>query len=413
MWKRWLWIILLAAVVIAGAFFAMRPQPVEVEISKVSRGPLRVTVEEEGKTRIRNRFVVSAPVSGYLRRIVVNEGDQVKAGSVAAVLEPMRAEVLDTRSRETGEARLRAAEAAVNVAQSRISTAEQQVRAAVADAGYWSQQLRREQKLAESGDIPQERVARTRSESERTEAARAAAENEVATARAEVQRARADVEAARAALLNPAAARTQRSSSELVSIPWPVSGRVLRVVRESEGVVQAGEPLVELGNVRALEVEVEVLSADAVKMRPGTPVELTRWGGEGLLTGMVRVIEPAGFTKVSALGVEEQRVRVIADITSPEDQWQRLGEGYRVESIFILWQSDQVLQIPASALFRNDAKWYVFAVENGVARRREVKIGHRSGLAAEVTSGLKEAEAVIPHPDENVTDGRQVENRST
>jgi HlyD family secretion protein len=408
MWKRWSWILVLVAIVLAGAFFALRPQPLAVETTVVSRGPLRVTVEEEGKTRIRNRYIVSAPVAGYLRRIRVKEGDQVKAGDIAALLEPLRAEVLDTRSREMNQARLRAAEASVGVALSRIGTAEQQARAAVADAAYWAQQLRREQKLAESGDIPQDRIARTHSESERSEAARRAAENEVATARAEVERARAEVEAARAALLNPATARTQRSPSELVPVQWPVSGRILRVVKENEGVVQAGEALIELGNVEALEVEVEVLSADAVKIKPGTPVELIRWGGEELLSGRVRVVEPAGFTKVSALGVEEQRVRVIADITSPAEQWQRLGEGYRVESVFVLWQGERVLQVAASALFRSGDRWFVFAVENGVAHRREVQIGHRSGLAAEVVSGLKDGEVVIPHPDENVTEGRHV-----
>lgn len=412
MWKRWLWIILLVTVVLAGAFYAMRPQPAVVETTAVSYAPMRVTVEEEGKTRIRDRFVVSAPVSGYLRRIRVKEGDRVKAGDVAASLEPLRAEVLDIRTREMSEARLRAAEATVGVVQTRIATAEQQARAAVADAEYWTQQLRREQKLAESGDIAQERVARTRTEAERSEAARRAAESAVVTARAEIEQARAEVEAARAALLNPVAP-SQRAASDVVAVRWPVSGRVLRVVKESEGVVQAGEALVELGNVRALEVEVEVLSADAVKMKPGTPLELTRWGGEGILNGMVRVIEPAGFTKVSALGVEEQRVRVIADITSPEGQWQRLGEGYRVEAIFVLWQSDRVLQVPASALFRTGDKWFVFAVDDGKARRREVKIGHRSGLGAEITSGLKEGDLVIPHPDENVTDGKDVEPRTS
>ncbi|HYP06166.1 MAG TPA: HlyD family efflux transporter periplasmic adaptor subunit [Bryobacteraceae bacterium] len=413
MWKRWLWIIVLVGVVLAGAFFAIRPQPVVVETTKVARGPFRVTVEEEGKTRIRDRFVVSAPVAGFLRRIRVNEGDMVQAGDVAAVLEPLRAEVLDVRSRETNEARLKVAEAGVGVAQARVATAEQQARAAVANATYWAEQLLREQKLAQSGDIAQERLARTRSEADRSEATRRAAETEIVTARADVERARADVAAARAALLNPAAAdRVERSASELVSVRWPVTGRVLRVVKESEGVVQSGDPLVELGNVRALEVEVEVLSADAVKMKPGTPLELTRWGGEGLLTGMVRVVEPAGFTKVSALGVEEQRVRVIADITSPEDEWQRLGEGYRVESIFVLWEGKEVLQVPASALFREGAKWFVFAVDGGVARRREVQIGHRSGLAAEITSGLKEGDVVIPHPDESVTDGKDVSSSS-
>ena len=268
MWKRWLWIILLVLTVLAGAFFAMRPQPVVVEATTVKRGPLRVTVEEEGKTRIRNRFVVSAPMAGYVRRIRWNEGDSVRAGDVAAVLEPLRAEVLDTRTREVSEARLRAAEAAKAVVEARLNTSDQQARAAIADSEYWAQQLRREQTLERSGDISQDRLARTRTEAERAEASRKAAEHVVATTRAEIELARAEVAAAQAALLNPAV-RGQRASGDVVSVRWPVSGRVLKVVKESEGVVQAGDPLIELGNVRALEVEVEVLSADAVKMAAG------------------------------------------------------------------------------------------------------------------------------------------------
>ena len=405
--KRWLWIILLIAIVLAGAFFAMRPQPVEVTAATVARGPLRVTVEEEGKTRLRDRFVVSSPVAGYVRRIRWKEGDNVRAGDVAAMLEPLRAQVLDTRTREQGEARLKAAEAALRVSQARLSTAEQQVRVAQADATYWSQQLEREAPLTKSGDIPQDRLARTRSEATRTEAARRAAETAVATARAEIEQARAEVEAARTALLEPAV-NHRGSIGDLVTVRWPVSGRILKLVKESEGVVQAGEPLIELGNTRALEVEVEVLSVDAVKMAPGTAVEFTRWGGEKPLEGRVRVVEPSGFTKISALGVEEQRVRAIADITSPESQWKRLGHGYRVEAIFILWQGEQVLQVPASALFRTGEQWNVFVIEGEHARRRAVQLGHRNGLAAEIVSGVKEGEIIIPHPDETVEDGKQV-----
>lgn len=405
--KRWLWIIVLIGIVVAGAFMAMRPQPVEVSATAVARGQLRVTVEEEGKTRLRDQFVVSAPVAGYLRRIQWKEGDNVRAGDVAATLEPLRAQVLDTRTREQSEARVKGAEAALRVVQARLSTTEQQARAAQAEAAYWAQQLQREVPLTKSGDIPQERLARTRSEAARTEAARRAAENSVATARAEIEQARAEVEAARTALLEPAV--NQRGSSrDLVTVRWPVSGRILNVVKESEGVVQSGEPLIELGNTRALEVEVEVLSVDAVKMGPGTAVEFMRWGGEKPLEGRVRVVEPSGFTKISALGVEEQRVRVIADITSPEQEWKRLGHGYRVEAVFILWRGEQVLQVPGSALFRTGEQWNVFVIEGEVARRRAVQLGHRSGLAAEIVSGVKEGEMVIPHPDETVVDGKQV-----
>ncbi|MBN8733440.1 MAG: HlyD family efflux transporter periplasmic adaptor subunit [Acidobacteria bacterium] len=406
--KRWLWIIGMMALVVAGAFWAMKPQPVEVTAAVVGRAPLRVTVEEEGKTRLRDRFVVSSPLAGYVRRMKWKEGDMVRAGDVAAVLEPLRAQVLDVRTREQGEARLKAAEAALQVAQARLSTMEQQARAAQAEAGYWAQQLKREEPLTKSGDIPQERLAKTRSEATRTEAARRAAESAVETARAEIEQARAEVASARTALLEPSVGQQRGAGGELVTVRWPVSGRVLKLVKESEGVVGPGEALIELGNTRALEVEVEVLSVDAVKMAPGTAVELVRWGGEKPLEGRVRVVEPSGFTKISALGVEEQRVRVIADITSPEQEWQRLGHGYRVEAVFILWRGEQVLQVPASALFRTGEQWNVYVIDGGVAKKRAVTLGHRNGLAAEVVSGVKEGERVIPHPDESVVEGKAV-----
>jgi HlyD family secretion protein len=411
MWKRWLWIVALTVLVAAASIFALRPRPVEVEIARALRAPLRVSVEEEGKTRIRDRFVVSSPVAGFVRRMPWKEGNTVRAGDTAAVLEPLRAEVLDPRARDLNEARLRAAEAAARIADARLSAAEQQARAAAADAEYWRGQLEREQKLASSGDIPAERLARTRSEAARTEAALRAAQDSAAAARAEVEQARAGVQAARAALTNPTVSG-QRPTADLVHVRWPVSGRVLRVVKASEGVVQAGEALVELGDVRALEVTVEVLSVDAVKMKPGTRVEFIRWGGDQPLQGAVRVIEPAGFTKVSALGVEEQRVRVIADITSPEPEWRRLGEGYRVDAVFILWEGSSVLQVPASALFRNGEEWTLFTVENGIARRRAVRVGRRNGSAAEITEGLAEGAQVIAHPDENVAEGKKVVARS-
>jgi HlyD family secretion protein len=182
----------------------------------------------------------------------------------------------------------------------------------------------------------------------------------------------------------------------------------LKVVRESEGVVNSGEALLEIANARALEIEVEILSADAVRMGPGTRVLFSRWGGDHPLEGRVRVVEPTGFTKISALGVEEQRVRVITDLTSPEDQWQRLGDGYRVEASFVLWEGESVLQVPASALFRNGDGWAVFVVENNTARRRSVQIGHRTGLAVETLSGVKEGDRVIAHPDDTVQEGKAV-----
>jgi len=402
--KRWAWIIGLVAIAAIGIFLALRPQPVAVEAVTVSAGLLRVTVEEEGKMRLRDRYVVSAPVSGRTPRLRWKAGDLVRSGAIVTLIEPPPPLMLDARGKDQGYARVNAAEALLGVVQSRVSTQEEQVRAAKADLDYWKSQAEREERLLKSGDIPTSRVDRTRADLRRAEAALAMAERVAVTTRREVESARAEMATARAALRQTSGP----STGEHIPVPAPVSGRVIRVVRESEGAVAAGEALLEIGNARALEVMVDVLSADAVKLTPGTRVLLDRWGGEGTLEARVRVVEPGGFTKVSALGVEEQRVRVVADLVSPEEQWKQLGDAYRVEAAFVLWESPNVRQVPLNALFRYGQGWAVFVAEAGFARRRAVQTGHRSGLAAEVLSGLREGELVITHPDETVEDGKTV-----
>lgn len=398
-----------AALVVASLVWAFRPRPVAVDAVEVRRGPLRITVEEEGRTRVRERYVVSAPVAGFMRRVPWEAGDVVRPGDVMAQIEPPRVEPLDPRTREQAEARVQVAEAALRAAAERARTAEEEVRTARVDAAYAEQEVARNAPLLESGDIARERYDKLVFESRRAAATLRTAEQAAEAARVDVQTARAEVQAARAALVE---AGVPRKADTVVPVHAPAGGRVLRLLRESEGAVIPGEALIEIGDSRALEVVVEVLSADAVRMGPGTRVLLTRWGGNPPLDGYVRMVEPTGFTKISALGVEEQRVRVIADITSPEEKWRRLGDGYRVEAVFILWEDDAVLQAPASALFRHDGRWAVFVIEDGVARRRTVEVGQRSGLAAQVLSGLREGERVIPDPDEQVDDGKAVEPRA-
>lgn len=405
-WKRWTWIALLAGIAGAGIFLGFRQQPVPVEIARAEYGPMRVTVEEEGKTRLRSRYVVSAPVSGYIRRLKWKAGDPVRSGEVIAVLEPPKSVVLDTRTRDQNEARVNTAEATLAVAEARVRTAEGQTRVTQADIDYWRKQRDREDALRKSGDIAQERFDKTASEVTRLEATLAAAERSVQAARAEVESARAELAAARTAL-RPAQVNST-SGGELVNVIAPAGGRVIRLIRESEGAVNPGDALIEIGNANALEVSVEVLSADAVKIAPGTRVLLSRWGGDKPLEALVRVIEPGGFTKLSALGVEEQRVRVVADIVTPESEWARLGDGYRVEAAFVLWESARALRIPANCIFRHGDAWAVFAVEQGFARRREIKTGQRNGLVVEIASGLKEGDAVVAHPDDTVKDGLPV-----
>jgi HlyD family secretion protein len=392
-WKRWLGIIGVFAAVAAAVFYGFREQPVLVEVATVQRGPLRVTIEEEGKARVTDRFVVSAPVAGYARRIALEVGDAVARGQTITLLEPQaqRSAVLDPRARAEGEARERRAEAALAEAESRLPVAR-------ADVAYWEGQFDRVEKLHRSGDLAREAYERALADKRRADANFISAERAVAVAKAEV-------EAARVALMQPTSAEI-RPKGDVVPVGSPVAGRVLRVVRKSEGPVNPGDAMVELGNARSLEIEVEVLSADAVRIASGTEVVLERWGGEQPLHGTVRTVEPTAFTKISALGVEEQRVRVIADITSPEEEWRRLGDGYRVEASFVVWKADEVLQVPASALFRHNGAWAVFVKDGDRARRREVKVGQRNGLAAQILEGLKEGEEVVRHPDDTIEENR-------
>jgi HlyD family secretion protein len=389
-WRRRIAFALIVAAVAAGIFLGFRPQPVAVDSGMATRGPLRVSIQQEGRTRVVDRYVVSAPVSGYARRVELDVGDAVKRGDALAYLDPPRAEALDVR---------RSAEAAARVeaAQDSLSAAEQNAQAARANADLAQKELARIKALRIGKHVSAEAEDRAASQAERTASALRSAEFAVATARHLL-------EAERTALQY---AGTGGARQPIV-VRSPVSGRVLKIPRISEGVVAAGQALLEIGDPGTLEVEVDVLTADAVRLQPGTRVVFERWGGEGELEGAVRVVEPAGFTKVSALGVEEQRVWVIVSFTSPAAQWKPLGDGYRVEARFILWEGSNVLQVPASALFREGEGWSLFAVQEGRAVKRAVQIGQRNGLSAQILAGVNEGERVIVHPDDRVRDGVRV-----
>ena len=392
-WRRRGVLALVAVLVAWGLFQGFRPQPVEVDLGTARRAPLRVSVEQEGRTRVVDRYVVTAPVNGYARRVRLEVGDAVERRATLVELEPVRAEVLDPRRRAEAEAHIAAAGAGV-------SAAEQRANAAASNANLAQKELERVRALRRAGHVSAAAEDRAASEAERSAAELRSAQFAVATARHEL-------EAARTALRYAASG----GSAAPVAVRAPVAGRVLKIPHKSERMVAAGQPLIEIGDPGALEVEVDVLSADAVRIHPGTRVAFERWGGEGALEGAVRVIEPAGFTKVSALGVEEQRVWVIVTFTSPPALWQRLGDGYRVEASFILWEAADVLQIPASALFRDGDAWAAFAVEQGKAVKRRVEIGQRNGLSAQVVSGIKEGEQVIVHPGDLVREGGSVASR--
>ena len=382
--------------VIAALTFGFMPRPILVDTAVVGRGPLVVTVEEEGRTRVIDRYALSAPVAGFARRIELDVGDQVSKGDVLLELEPLRSDVLDPRRRAEAEARVQASSAA-------RAGASQNVAAARADAEFAARELARKEQLRADSTISEDDLDRARAR------ARSAAAN-LRSAEFAVDVAQHELEAAETALAYSGAS-TGEGPQEMVAVSSPVDGRVLAVIRESEGVVDSGQSLIEIGDPAALEVEVDVLSADAVKIEPGARVEFHRWGGEEPLNGVVRVVEPTGFTKISALGVEEQRVLVISDIVSPRADWARLGDGYRVEAAFILWQDDDVLKTPSSALFRQGIDWAAYVVEDGRARLRRVDIGRRSGLEVQVLDGLALDERVIVHPGDDVTDDVRVRAR--
>jgi HlyD family secretion protein len=385
--------LIIAALVALALLWGFWPRPVLVETDTVARRPLQVTVEEEGRTRVRDRYVLYAPVAGYLRRIELDVGDPVAAGEPLALIDPLPPVVLDPRSRAEAQARVAAA-------RSGLARAEAAAGQARAEAELAAEEFRRREDLLDRNLVSRSEFDQARSRMQAMAAA-------VRVADSAVDVARFDLEAAEATLHYSAAADPSQPA-ETVPVRSPVEGRVLKLRQESAAVVPAGHPLLEVGDPRRLEVEVEVLSHDAVRIEAGGRVLFERWGGEEVLEGVVRTVEPAGFTKISALGVEEQRVLVIADIRSPPEAWQRLGDGYRVEARFVVWDRRDALTVPASALFRRTDGWAVFVVEDGRARLRPVRIGQGSGLLTEVLEGLEAGDVVIVHPGDAVDDGRRV-----
>jgi HlyD family secretion protein len=384
-------VFLIAALGVAGVagVVALRPSPVRVEVVRVRCGPMRMTVDAEGKTRVRDRFVVAAPVSGRLARINLRRGDAVRRDEVIARIDPLPMAPLDPRQFAEAKARVAAAEQLKHEADTVVEHAR-------ADCELARRELARAEKLIETGDV-------SRQDFERIRNAALTCQQQIEAAKYRARAADSEVEVAKAALIAVERAG-QSGASATVFVRAPVSGRALRVVEESERVVMAGAPLVEMSNP-SLEVVIEVLSVDAVKVRPGMPVLIEGWGGEQALEARVRMVEPSAFTKISALGVEEQRVNVIADFIEHDAP---LGDGYRVESRVVIWETNEALKAPLSALFRSGQGWNTFVLENGLARRREVETGHRADFEVEVLNGLREGEIVIAHPSNLVADGVRV-----
>jgi HlyD family secretion protein len=383
----------LGAALLAAIGWGLRPRPIKVETATVTTGPLVVSVLEEGKTRIRHRYMISAPVAGLLQRVELRAGASIEGGkTVLAVLESQPSSFLDPRTRSEAEARVKAAEAVKMQRESQIERARSSLELA-------HKELARARDLRKSGaiatkdwDTAESQVAILTRELNAAEFALRVADFEVAQAQAAVMQSQ-----------TPAQER-----SEPFRIVAPVSGLVLNVLEESARVVAPGTPILEVGDPNDLEAEIELLSSDAVGVRAGADVSIEQWGGEAPLRGRVSVVEPGGYTKVSALGVEEQRVKVRVDFLDPLPPGKTLGDRFRVEARIVTWRSENVLQVPTGALFRRGGAWMTFVLDGGKARQTKVEIAHNNGVAAEVRAGLTEGQRVIVHPPDAIADGATV-----
>ena len=401
------WILRGAAIIVASwaLFYMFRPQPIPVDIASIDRGPLVVSVADDGETRVREVYLVSAPLAGRVLRFTGDVGDTVVAHetTIASIL-PSDPILLDTRRRSELESRLEAAEATRALATAEVTRIE-------AELDYARSDFERAQALAARGIVSSAELDRARKDARTREAA-------LQTARAALRVRDHEFATIRALLSNPTMGEhdtvdAHQQDGCCLEVRAPVSGRILRIFRESEGVVTAGAPLVEIGEPSDLEIVIDLLSTDAVRVSAGDPAIVERWGGEGTLSAEVRRVEPYGFTKVSALGIEEQRVNVILDITDPIEKWQRLGHGYRVDVQIVLWQEPNVLRVPVAALFRTGDRWAAFAVRDERTEFHNLDLGKMNERYAQVLGGLDEHDTVILHPSDRVTDAIRVVTRGT
>ena len=395
-WRRFIPYVIVSALGVA-IVGGLRPRVIEVETATVITGPLDVTVLEEGKTRIRHRYVISPPISGYLNRIALRAGDRIAAGqTVLATIEAQPSAFLDPRARAEAEARANAAAATKQRAESEL----ERLQASLALA---------QKEKARAADLKTKGAISTKewdtAETQVTMITRELHSAEFGIRVAEFERVQA--QAALAQVQTPATAR-----SEPFTLLSPVTGFVLSVQEESARTVAAGVALMEVGDPTDLEAEIELLSSDAVGVQPGAEVSIEQWGGAAPLRGKVTVVEPGGYTKVSALGVEEQRVKARVEFTDPIPATHPLGDRFRVEARILTWRGANVLQVPTGALFRRGNDWMTFVLAGGNARLTKVEIAHNNGLAAEVRSGLQQGQSVILHPPDALADGAAVKTRS-
>lgn len=400
--QRWWLRALVLILLLAALIYAFVPRPVAVDMAPVKRGPMAVSVVDEGETRVRDIYVVSAPIAGRVMRFRGDVGDPVTGGeTVLACLLPSAPAILDMRTRAELESAVRAAKAAEALAQADLERLQ-------AEVDFARSEYRRAEELADRGTISEAATDRALKELRTAEAA-------VLTAQAALSQRRYELETARAALIEP---ETETAAAERLSPPRrcfdvlaPVSGRILQIYQESEAVVAAGAPLISLGDPADLEIVTDYLSTDAVRIDAGDPVRVEQWGGPVALNGTVVRVEPTGFTKISSLGIEEQRVNVVIALTDPPAAWSRLGHGFRVETRVILWQAPDVLQIPISALFRQGEGWAVYRVAQGRAAATKVVPGRMTSDSAQILQGLADGDRVVLHPSDRIAPGVRVTAR--
>jgi HlyD family secretion protein len=386
--KRGLLIAFLLAV--AGmVVVAWMPKPLPVETAEVAAGELVVTVSEDGRTRVKDRYVVSAPLAGNLARLDLRAGDDVNEGDVIARIVPLTTPLMDSRTKEQAEAQVAASQAGTKQAQAQIERAKAALKLA-------TQEAERIKPLVDKGIEPRA----TYEVAQLDKRSRAA---ELTSAQFAARVSQHQLEMAKSALGRMNGAKGEDPGEQL-DVTSPISGRVLKVIQQSEGVTMAGAPLIELGDPSALEIVVDVLTRDAVQIEHGASASIERWGGDPLHAN-VRLIEPSAFTRLSSLGVEEQRVNAVLDLDQPYAEWTALGDGYRVEAKITIWSAEGVLKVPSSALFRHEEGWAVFAVRDEMAAMVPVEIGRRNGLEAEIASGLAAGDRVILHPSDAVVEG--------
>lgn len=390
----------LAVVLVLALVWLFRPKPVAVDISEVREEALQVTISDEGEARVRDVFVVSAPVAGLMRRVELKAGDHVTANETSiARLEPSVPMFLDERAAAEARAGVDAANAATKFAQAQVVRAE-------AERDFAQSELQRLRALASRQSISQNDLDAAERRAKTATAA-------VAEAQASLRMRQSEHAQARAKLLNPTKATKVAKECDCILVSSPVSGSVLRVLQESEAVLAAGTPILEIGDPANMEVQVDLLSEEAVRVRAGQRVQINGWGGPGALAAVVRRVEPFAYTKISALGIEEQRVNVLIDLTEPRERWRRLGHGYRVQPSIVVWETKLAIQVPQSALFRDGEHWAVFAVENNIARLRQVVVGRHNETHVQIVSGLSPGQLIVVHPNDRIDDGTRIVARTS